>query len=193
MCATMTRRPPSGLLPSRQCAVKSRRPAPSTRRIAERSRHGCVPLTHPLSTTSLPLTELRTPRRSDTKSLKMLPPSATLSHAKSMSPKSENPTRPCTCARKLRLPRGLGQHAKKAHRVQWNVQYAKEPNVRRAAARSIGRSAGWPGAAWSIESIAALARNAAPESVRLNILRAKLKSAVPVFRDQSVKPSANYE
>ena len=45
-------------------------------------------------------------------------------------------------------------------------------------------------AAWSIESIAALARNAAPESIRLNILRAKLKSAVPVFRDQSVKPSA---
>ena len=62
---------------------------------------------------SLPLAGLRTPRRSNTKASEMLPLSATLSHEKSMSPKSESPTRPCTCARNFRLRRARDNTRKK--------------------------------------------------------------------------------
>ncbi len=54
---------------------------------------------------SLPCARLRTPRWSNTKALEMLPPSACLSHEESMSPKSGNQTRPCTCARSFRRRR----------------------------------------------------------------------------------------
>ena len=62
-----------------------------------------------------------------------------------------------------------------------------QANRRRAVNRAIGQMARL--ATWSAQAIAALARNAASEPVRLIALRARLKSLSGVFRDQSVKPS----
>ena len=123
------------------------------------------------------------------KTLEMLPPGATLSHEKGMSPKSENPTGPCTCARNSRLRMGPGQHAQKTHAVYSGMYSRQEspnsgaPRKPIAAALSIRQTAGWPSANQVRRSDSPLTRNAAPESVRLTILRAKLKSAIRVFRD----------
>ena len=92
------------------------------------------------------------PRRSNTKAFEMLPLCATLSHEKSMSPKSESPTRPGTCATDFRLRGGPGQHAQKTHAVYSGMYSRQEsPNSGAlpkpiAAALSIERSAKWPGA-----------------------------------------------
>ena len=82
----------------------------------------------------------------------MLPLSARLSHEENMSPKSGNPNRPFTCAKDFRLRRGPGQHAQKTHAVYTGMYSRQESSKSRAppkphaAALSIERSDGWPGA-----------------------------------------------
>ena len=136
---TMTRWPPSGRMAITTMRGQTTKTqialdAADRRSIAARA-HAT---THPFSTTgSLPLAELKTSRRSNTRALEMLPPSATLSHGKSMSSKSGNPTRSSTCARNLGLRRGPGQHAQKTHAVYSRMYSRQESPKSRAPINTI--------------------------------------------------------
>ena len=150
--------------------------------------------THPIQDRPVPHWLSSEPRLEQHESLRNVATGCHFVPRKKHVAETQKPDSPCTCARNFRLRRGPGQHAKKhtpctvgctvGKRVQ--VKSAAHANRRRAVDRAIGRMAG---RATGPSQIAGLARNAASEPIRMTALLAKLKSAIRVFRIQSVKPS----